>query len=203
MRGLFFLLLLANIVFFAWAEGVFGARNEGREPTRLQQQLQPERLSLVRPAPPSETACRQSKPLPSAVAEQLSDRLRAEGLTVTSTALSATAGFAVRMPSQPNRAAVERKIAELKQLGITDFQFWPEGPEGPFVISFGWFSTEEAANEHLAALNKRGVKTARIEPRARASDLRLLTVQGEAATLDARLTAFSEVTWTACPAQAE
>lgn len=200
MRLLFFLLLLVNIVFFAWVEGVFGPHDGGRESGRLAQQIQPERLSLARNATPPAPICRQSKPMTRSEAEQLASELRDEGYTVTLTQAPGTAGFGVRMPAQPNRAAAERKIAELKQLGITDYQLLPEGHDGGFTISLGWFSNEAAANEHLNTLSKRGVKSARIEPRERSSDKQVLTVHGTAEALKQRLSELADEStmWAEC-----
>ena len=45
----FFLLVFANLVFFAWAQGYFGGADPNREPDRLNQQLQPEKLRLLAP----------------------------------------------------------------------------------------------------------------------------------------------------------
>ncbi|WIM05154.1 MAG: hypothetical protein OHM77_10665 [Candidatus Nitricoxidivorans perseverans] len=46
-RTVFLLLVLANLVFFAWDQGYFGGQDEGREPARLSGQFQPERLRVV------------------------------------------------------------------------------------------------------------------------------------------------------------
>jgi len=68
MRVAFFLLVLANLCFFAWAQGYFGGREEGREPQRLKEQIQPEKMKVVvtgqpvvaPPAPSAPTAQQQA-----------------------------------------------------------------------------------------------------------------------------------------------
>ncbi|MDP1652201.1 MAG: hypothetical protein Q8L56_05695 [Rhodocyclaceae bacterium] len=47
MRLAFLILLLANVLLFAWGQGHLGTPNEGREPERLSQQLTPEKLRIV------------------------------------------------------------------------------------------------------------------------------------------------------------
>jgi hypothetical protein len=47
LRLTFFLLVFANLVFFAWAQGYFGGGDPNREPDRLVQQLQPEKLRII------------------------------------------------------------------------------------------------------------------------------------------------------------
>jgi len=192
MRLVFFLLLLANIVFFAWGEGMFGARNDGRESGRLARQIQPERLTLAAPGEEPPPICRQLPGLARAEAERWAAELRNAGLSATAAPAPAPGhpGYWVRMLSQPNRAAADRKIAELKQLGVSEFQLLPEGTGGGYVISLGWFGSEAAANEYLSALSKRGVKSARVEPRERASDKFVLTVQGPEDSVQQRLAAI-------------
>ena len=51
MRPFFFLLVFANLAFFAWAQGYFGAIDDSREPERLAQQLQAEKLRILPIAP--------------------------------------------------------------------------------------------------------------------------------------------------------
>jgi hypothetical protein len=47
VRLFFFLLVLANLLIFAWTQGHFGAIDDGHEPQRLEQQLHPEKLRIV------------------------------------------------------------------------------------------------------------------------------------------------------------
>ena len=48
IRLFFFLLVLANLLFFAWTQRYLGASDDGHEPQRLEQQLHPEKLRIVR-----------------------------------------------------------------------------------------------------------------------------------------------------------
>jgi hypothetical protein len=71
----------------------------------------------------------------------------------------------VYMPPQENRAGAEKKAAELKNLGIDDFFIIQDDSPLQWGISLGVFKTAEAARKHLADLNKKGVRSARISDR--------------------------------------
>lgn len=71
----------------------------------------------------------------------------------------------VYIPPQASRAAAEKKAAELKNLGVDDFFIIQEPTPLQWGISLGVFKTEEAARKHLADLNKKGVRSARISDR--------------------------------------
>jgi len=71
----------------------------------------------------------------------------------------------VNIPPQPTREAAERKAAELRELGVTDFYIMPADSPMKFAISLGMFKTESGAQTMLANLNKQGVHTARVTPR--------------------------------------
>ena len=71
----------------------------------------------------------------------------------------------VFIPSQGSKDGADKKVSELRRIGVTDFFVIQE--QGPlhWGISLGVFKTEEAAKQHLANLNNKGVRTARIMPR--------------------------------------
>ncbi|MEW6512723.1 MAG: hypothetical protein AB1443_01835 [Pseudomonadota bacterium] len=61
MRILFLVLLLANMILFAWGQGHLGTQEAGREPQRIAQQVAPEKLRIlpagfVKPAAGGEAA---------------------------------------------------------------------------------------------------------------------------------------------------
>jgi hypothetical protein len=51
MRLAFFLLVLANLIFFVWSAGYLGGQEAGREPQRLANQLNPEKIKVTPMAP--------------------------------------------------------------------------------------------------------------------------------------------------------
>ncbi|MET3434335.1 hypothetical protein ABIC71_003842 [Herbaspirillum seropedicae] len=71
----------------------------------------------------------------------------------------------VYIPPQDGREGAERRIAELRRLGIGDFYVIPDSFPNPALrsgISLGIFRTEEAAKAYVGQLISRGVRSARI-----------------------------------------
>lgn len=85
-RSLFILLVLANLLFFAWGQRYFGETETGREPQRLARQLSPEKLRIggaVAPsAAPSATACRLVGGLSPDEAQRLRTQAGEKGLSL-------------------------------------------------------------------------------------------------------------------------
>jgi hypothetical protein len=70
--------------------------------------------------------------------------------------------FAVYIPALANRRLIDETIAQLKARNINDYQVL-----GDNSVSIGVFATEEAANRHLADMERKGVKNAKVGGRAR------------------------------------
>jgi hypothetical protein len=190
LRLIFFVLVFANLVFYAWAQGHLGGNDAGLEPQRLARQLAPEKLRVVAAGEMAvKPVCRLVSGLLPDQAEGLRARLAGEGFTVKVDAPAADASYWVHIPPLANAAAAERKTAELRKLGITDYEVrLDEGP-ARFAISLGLFSTEQAAVDFLQGLGKRGVKSARIEVREKAPQPATLTVSGPGGPLEKSLSA--------------
>jgi hypothetical protein len=173
IRLFFFLLVLANLLFFAWTQGYFGASDEGHEPQRLKQQLHPEKLRVLReaqvPMPAAavkteESACRVVTGLVVADADALKVSLEAVGGDVKISPQAEPALHLVVIADLANKAAADRKIAELTRIGIKEPSAVAlEG--GHREIILGRFDTEAAATAFLQGLVKRGVKSARLDAR--------------------------------------
>lgn len=73
-------------------------------------------------------------------------------------------GWWVHIPPLSDKATQEKKIAELRELGVTDF-FPVQDGAAKLAISLGIFSTEKAAQDQLASLKAKGVRSARIGSR--------------------------------------
>jgi len=181
-----FLLLLANLGFFAWI--YFGAGRALDEPQLMEQQLNPQAIRLLsaeqvaalaaertkqtadRPKPPPKAAlaaCLELGPFnPGDVArvQQVFEPL-ALGSRLSQRRVEEIASYWVFMPPQRNRQAANQKAAELKKLGVEDFFIVQEDVKFRFAISLGVFKTEEAARSRLAELRTKGVRTARVGPR--------------------------------------
>ena len=70
---------------------------------------------------------------------------------------------------QTTKEGAERKVGELKQLGVANYFIMSDNPVMRWGISLGVFKSEAGAQTLLAALNKQGVHSARVAPRMSAS----------------------------------
>lgn len=87
MRLVFFLLVLANLVFYVWSAGYFGGQEEGREPQRLQNLLQPEKMRVT--------------PIPEPLAPAAQSPASPEGATPVAPATTPDAAPALAPASPP------------------------------------------------------------------------------------------------------
>jgi hypothetical protein len=180
MRLLFFILLLANGVFFAYARFGAGAQANG-DAQLLGQQLNPEKIRLLasdqvgaltrKPEPPKVAAvpavCLEWGALSGADvarAEQALEPL-ALGAKLTPRKQEDVTGFWVYVPPLASRQSATQKASEFKRLGVDDYFVVPDDPKWRNAISLGVFKTEEAAKARLAALRAKGVRSATVGAR--------------------------------------
>ncbi len=187
------LLLLANGLYYAWAQGLFSAYGFGpptlSEPQRLTQQIRPEALVVASGALP---AAAEAPAVPASAAAAgvclqaglLDDTQAAALRQVLEPALPAGSWllepatvpgrWIVYMGKYPNAEAVDRKRAELRGLRVR-FEALTNAALEP-GLSLGGFATAEAANDEMANLARRGVRTAKVvqeRPELRGNRLRL------------------------------
>lgn len=74
------------------------------------------------------------------------------------------ASYMVFIPSQGSKELADKKVGELRRMGITDSYIIQDGTELRWAISLGVFKSEEAARAQLAALAQQGVRSARLGP---------------------------------------
>ena len=189
IRLFFFLLVFANLLFFAWAQGYFGASDEGHEPQRLAQQLHPEKLRIVRegqaPGPAAKkeaAACRVVNGLTTADAETLKTALEAAGSEAAVSPLAEPALHLVVITDLANKATADKKAAELTRLGVQE-QTAVALEGGRHEIILGRFDNEAGATAFLQGLTKRGIKSARIDRREQAAVKARVETRGAASTL--------------------
>jgi len=201
MRFLVFLLVLANLLFFVWAQGHFGAP-ANPDALRLEQQLLADQVTVVaRGEPPGALAksagkvpeektvdsCLLWNELPIVEADRL-ERLLAEKFAAFKPTRSITAGsstFWVYIPPLANKPEADKKAAELKRFGAPEFYIVQDAGPNRLAISLGIFSSEEAANERLEALRTKGIKSARVGERNTRPALAALEVRGPGEQADA------------------
>ena len=185
MRALFLLLVLANLVFYAYAHV---ARDTGGAETSSLQ-IAPEKIKLLNAEgklpPDKRPASRKPKPAPSKVATAAPGAclewgiFAGPGVAKAEAALAQldipaaqiertvtdTSGWWVHMPPQKTKGDADRKARELQKLGVTEFVLLTDPGEWRYAISLGIFRTDEAAQGFLAELRKRGVRSAVIARR--------------------------------------
>jgi hypothetical protein len=183
MKLVFLLLLLVNLVLFAWQQGAFGRFTEpGREPERIARQIEAERFRVLSEAEVQKLRERatQNKPagIDLTVAQSClefgdfgpSDAARAEaalatlalGSRMSSRNVEVAGFYMVYLPPFKTRADVDRRADELRKLGVKELLVI--GDNGPLrlAIGLGSFRDVDAAKSQLAALEKLGVKGARV-----------------------------------------
>jgi len=192
MRTLVLLLVLANAVFFAWSRFLAPATGEAQ---LMQQQLRPEAIRLLTPEEVAQTAAKQAAAQAAAKQLALAAAKRAEVIKVSSCVelgafnlgdvpsveqalatfsfgprlgqrrVEETASFWVFIPPQGSRQAANRKVGQLKKMGVEEFFVVQDDPEYRFAISLGVFKSQDAAKSRLAELRTKGVRTARVGSR--------------------------------------
>lgn len=215
MKLLVFLLVLANLLFYAFSTGLLGSSG-GDESTRVGQQLHPERIRIVgngaAPAAAAEPAATEEPTPASEPAAPVEDqaclrwtalsRVEAErvGRVVGSTfqafsviqnSTAEGGGWWVHIPPLASREAADKKARELKAMGVSDYFVVQEGALRN-AISLGIFSTEKAAQDHLAGLQPKGVRSARVGMRPDKEGNLQLELRGPAKDKEALLAALAE-----------
>jgi hypothetical protein len=75
-------------------------------------------------------------------------------------------GYLVYIPPLKNKTAINQKVAELKELGISEYFIIQGAGSWHNAISLGVFKTREAAQNFLDYLRTKGVRTAKVGERA-------------------------------------
>jgi len=196
--------VLLNGLYYAWSHDLL--RDYGfapapqSEPQRLAQQIRPEAIRILSgdevratdaavpaPAPIKTFECLQAGLFDEAQVLALRKALETAlppGSWLLDTAVE-PARWIVYMGRYPNAETLARKRAELANLNL---RFEPlTNPELEPGLSLGGFATQAAANEELAALNRRGVRTARVVQERAEARGSLLKIPAADETLRARL----------------
>ncbi|GAB3541057.1 hypothetical protein GCM10027343_10870 [Noviherbaspirillum agri] len=122
-------------------------------------------------------------------AKRFNVQLAALGLgdRVSQRAIQEVASHMVYIPPQSDKAGADKKAEQLRQLGINDFFIIQDNSSLRWGISLGVFKQEEAARAHLAGLNKKGVRSARIGQRTVSSSMSTFQLRNLDATAKAEL----------------
>ncbi len=173
MRVAFFVLLLANALGFAWLAGYIGKSDTSAASPARQADVSPERMTLLSPTQAAQSVQAAKAELRRVCLEWGSfgqadaDRVIALmeslslGSRLTVRKVEETAGFWVFFPPQGNKANADKKVDEVRKLGVKDYFIIGEAGPNQWAISLGVFKTEEAARNYLADLTRQGINTAR------------------------------------------
>lgn len=195
MRTVLLLLLLANLTLFGYTR--LDSFSSG-EAVRLKEQVRPDKIAILTPQQvaalgPGKVAsladvCIEWGPLSDA------DRTRALsdleslqlGRLLTQRRVDVDNTFWVSLPPFANRAAADRRAAELRTQGISDLSVVDSG-RGQFTVSLGVFRTEQSARSRAEALAQQGVANTRVEPRNQSVAQTMLVVRDPQQPVVARL----------------
>lgn len=202
LRVLVLALVLLNGLYYAWSHDLlrdYGfAPARQAEPQRLTQQIRPEAIHILSPdelrpaeavtaAPARAPECLQAGLFDEAQVVVLRKALEAAlppGSWLLDTAVE-PARWIVYMGRYPNAEVLARKRAELANLNL---RFEPlTNPELEPGLSLGGFATQAEATEALAALSRRGVRTARVVQERAEARGSLLKIPAADEVLRARL----------------
>lgn len=178
MRILFLLLLLANLGFFAYHH-YLGETDEAA--AQIQSlQISPEKIRSVAAETASSVVPARGAAAPSPPAACLewgafagADVARADA-ALAALALPAETmqrrvtdvdGYWVHMAPLKNKMEVDRKVSELKALGVAEFYVVQDAGQWRNAVSLGLYKNEDAANAELERLRQRGVRSAMVTRR--------------------------------------
>lgn len=177
MRTVFFILALANVVFFAFVRFGGGAEANG-EAQIIGQQLNPGKIRLLmpeqvsaltrKPEPPkAATTCLEWGAFVGGDVARGAQALDPLGLgsKLMLRRQDDVAGYWVYIAPLASRQVATQKASELKRLGVDEYYVVPDDPKWRNAISLGVFKTEDAAKARLDAVRGKGVKTAVIGAR--------------------------------------
>lgn len=215
LRKLVFLLLLANLLFFAWTqgwlEGLTGWKaHPEREPERLARQVHPELVVVLPPEAASRPA--PGPPAAASAAVAAAPVCLEAGPFATGASVSAIAtlqaaqpplppgswvevkvekpgGWIIYMGRFPNREALAKKEDELRRIRVA-FETLSSPPELADGVSLGRFDQRAAAERALEQFSQRGIRSARVVETQAPSTQHLLRAERADKALAAQLTAL-------------
>jgi hypothetical protein len=197
LKFIFWSLLCLNVLLFAFGHGYLGNTMPGeREPQRIARQLNTDKLALLsasaaRQAAPAAPAEPEPAPAPVAapaavlvvcteiggVGEREARRLDkllapldlGDKLSKEEVAAQEISSHMVMIPPLGSKEAADKKAAELKELGVSNYFIMNDSSAAKWAISLGVFKSEAAAETLLAALKKQGVTGVKIVGRPSAA----------------------------------
>ena len=195
MRLLFLALLLANVAAFGYIR--YAESRDGADAQIALLQISPDKVRLLKPGarpstePRDKDAAVVSQPQPSLACLEwggfaADDATRAAaalaGLELGDRVSQRETGdsYWVYIPPLKTRAEADKKVSEVKALGVGAFSVVQDNSQWRYAIAFGEFKTAEAANDHLAQLRQKGVRSAAVGARGATSSTFVIRDPGDA-----------------------
>ncbi|MCW5626256.1 MAG: SPOR domain-containing protein [Burkholderiales bacterium] len=198
MKALIAILIVANLAFLGW--GYLSERQPSRDAELLRSQLNPDKVRILpgepevaAPAPePAVEACLEWGPFAPDELARARNALASlqAGDRLASVATPVSAGWWVYIPPHKDRASAERRVADLKTIGISDSYLVQERGEWENAISLGIFRNEDGAQRFLESLQNRGVRAVRMGARQQQVKLASLYLRNPLDVEAQRLTAL-------------
>jgi hypothetical protein len=161
MRVAFLLLVLMNLAAFLWGAGYLRGREPDREPERLINQLNADKIKLMPPV--VRTSCQRLNGLDAAALEQLRAVFAEQkDFELTSAEQVMPTGYWVAIPGLESAEVAGRKQVELRGFGINDAQVVDDARNGPFAVLIASFPEQARAQKLFDELTTRGVRSARL-----------------------------------------
>jgi len=87
------------------------------------------------------------------------------GFALTERRSEAPSSWWVHIPSQGSKEGADKKVAELRRLGVDELFVVQDAGPSQYAISLGLYKNEAAAKRHLESLKDKGVRSAQIATR--------------------------------------
>ena len=193
MRLVFLLLLLANVGVFAYIRFLESRQGPASQIPLLQ--IAPEKIKLLRPSaqgagskeksgatrPAAAMACLEWGSFGADDAPRAAAALASLALDDKVTQRETSDSYWVYIPPLKTKAEADRKAADVKGMGITDYYVVQDNDAFKFAVSLGMFKSEEAAANYLGQLKLKGVRSAVVGPRGVKASLFVIRDPGDAA----------------------
>ena len=191
MRIFLLTLLLANVATFAYLQYAEGRSGADSQIALLQ--ISPEKVKLVkagavppaanREKPPLSVVCVEWGPVGAAEVARAAAAMAKLDVGDRLSSHESSDNYWVYIPPMRLRADADKKANELRALGISDFFIVQEAGPVQFALSLGVFKTEGAANNHLAQLRSKGIRSAIVAPYGAPATAFVIREPGDAVTM--------------------
>jgi hypothetical protein len=180
MRVLFLLLVLANLVMFAWPRGMLGEFTpSGREPARLAQQIEPQSIRILNDdemqrvreqaaaGRAQQAACVEFGDFGAEAAVRVRARLDALKLgdRVSMLEVGPLVWYMVYLPPLKTAAGARRVVDKLRGAGLSDVAVIQDSSNLQNGVSLGQFRDLSLAQKRQAEIQQRGFGNAQISER--------------------------------------